>query len=224
MTYLAIILSGGRGSRLGHRRKDHISVGGRTLAQAAVDATDDAAGRVLVGPPTELMTRAGAAPIQHVWERPQYAGPAAGVAAGWDVLTAGQDLTSSPLGHASVPADELPVLILGVDLPKLELLVPELLVAWQQRAGQTKLILPKDETGKEQRLAVAISAAALAEVLQQRPFASLVDAPMKALFEEIGADAIEHPTLDPELLADIDTPADARTARAVLPQQTDRPQ
>ena len=222
MTYLAIILSGGRGSRLGHRRKDLISIGGRTLAQAAVDATDGAAGRILVGPPTELISRPGAAPIQHVWEQPQYAGPAAGVAAGWAVLTAGQDLSGQSLGHASVSVTELPVLILGVDMPRLNDLVPALLKAWQNRSATTQLLMPKDAEGKEQRLAVAISAAALSEALQRRPFASLVDAPMKALFEDLDTAAIEHPVLAPELLADIDTPGDARSVRAVLPQDTEK--
>ncbi|MFC0581837.1 molybdenum cofactor guanylyltransferase [Micrococcoides hystricis] len=219
MTYLAIILTGGRGSRLGNRRKDHISIGGRTLAQAAVDATDRAAGRVMVGPPTELMTRSGAAPIQHVWERPQYAGPAAAIAAGWEKLTAGADLGKNPLGHASVEASALPVLLLGVDLPRLEELVPALLQEWHNAPPGTKLVLPQDESGRDQNMAAVISAEALGNILAAKPFIGLVDASMRELFDAIEAGSVHRPVLAPALLMDIDTPADARAAKAKLPDK-----
>ncbi len=90
--YDAIVLAGGRGSRLGAGRKPELVVAGRRLVDIALAAVGSATRRVVVGdvavPPGVPLTR----------EDPPYGGPVEAVAAGlahldghapWTVLLAG---------------------------------------------------------------------------------------------------------------------------------------
>lgn len=74
----AVILAGGRGSRLGGRDKASIEVDGESLLRRAVDGARSAGCRevVVVGPP-----RAGWEEIVQVREEPAYGGPVAALAA-----------------------------------------------------------------------------------------------------------------------------------------------
>src|SRR5688500_7045137 len=93
----AIVLAGGRASRLGGIDKVLVPVGGAPLLRRAIDAVADAAGVVVVGPRRELdLDR------EVVWVRedPPFAGPAHAVAAGLAAL-------------APDAADE--ILVLGAD-------------------------------------------------------------------------------------------------------------
>lgn len=105
----AVILAGGRGSRLGGVRKADLVVGGRRLLDVVVDACDGCAPVVVVGeadldvPPGVLLTR----------EDPPFAGPAAALAAG----VAGLD------AHGDLPDW---VLCLGCDQPGVADVVPAL--------------------------------------------------------------------------------------------------
>lgn len=77
----AIVLAGGRGSRLGGVRKPEVQVGGRRLLDMALAAVGSARQVVVVGdvavPDGVLLTR----------EDPPYGGPVAAVEAGFAVLT-----------------------------------------------------------------------------------------------------------------------------------------
>jgi molybdopterin-guanine dinucleotide biosynthesis protein A len=93
--WIAVLLAGGRGSRLGGTHKPGIAVGGRTLLDLAVAAVHDADEIVVVGParPTEH-------PVRWTVEQPARGGPLAALAAG--------------LAAASAAADE--VALLAADL------------------------------------------------------------------------------------------------------------
>ena len=105
MKYDAIVLAGGRGSRLGGVNKPNVTVGGRRLLDQALAAVADAESVVVVGdvdvPDGVLLTR----------EEPPFGGPVAGVEAGFAVL-----------------ADHAPwTVLLASDLPDVEAAVAVLL-------------------------------------------------------------------------------------------------
>ncbi|WP_034620782.1 molybdenum cofactor guanylyltransferase [Cellulomonas sp. URHE0023] len=77
----AVVLAGGRGSRLGGSSKPEVVVGGRALLDHALDAVTDAARTVIVGPPS--VARPG---VRTVLEDPPDGGPVAGLAAGLAAL------------------------------------------------------------------------------------------------------------------------------------------
>lgn len=82
MSVDAILLAGGRSSRLGGVAKASLVRDGRTLLQLAIDAARAAGGRVVVvGPEVETTD-----PVRFVRERPVFGGPAAAIAAGLDAL------------------------------------------------------------------------------------------------------------------------------------------
>lgn len=101
----AVILAGGRATRLGGVAKPLIEVRGRTMLDAALAAAAAAESIVVVG----------AVPVPHgvlqTVEDPPHSGPAAGLAAGLDKLE-----TSTPW-----------TLVLASDVPGVELAVPGLL-------------------------------------------------------------------------------------------------
>ena len=80
-SFAAIILAGGRASRLGGADKASIELRGRTLLERTLDAVIDAAEVVVVGHqvPTER-------PVTFVVEDPRHGGPVAGLLTGRDSL------------------------------------------------------------------------------------------------------------------------------------------
>lgn len=98
----AIILAGGRGSRLGGVDKGALPVGGRALLDRVLDAARAAERVVVVGdgpvPAGVLLTR----------EEPVFGGPAAAVVAGLRALR----MPSAPPGASAL------VLVLACDLPE----------------------------------------------------------------------------------------------------------
>lgn len=80
-SFAAIVLAGGRASRLGGADKASIEVDGRTLLEHALDAVMDAAEVVVVGHhvPTDR-------PVTFVVEDPRHGGPVAGLLTGRDAL------------------------------------------------------------------------------------------------------------------------------------------
>ena len=84
LDYAAIVLTGGRSSRLGGTPKATLSSDGQPLVEVVLDAVRDARMRVVVG---EGPVPAGVLVTQ---EEPRYAGPAAAVAAGLRALRAAE--------------------------------------------------------------------------------------------------------------------------------------
>lgn len=118
LEYDAIILSGGRGSRLGGTAKGALVIEGRSLLTRALEATRYAAQRVVVGdgpvPDGVRLTR----------EQPAYAGPAAAVAAGLAALNEAlpdslpDALPDSPPVALSTLARSRWTLVLACDTPQ----------------------------------------------------------------------------------------------------------
>jgi molybdopterin-guanine dinucleotide biosynthesis protein A len=80
--YTALVLAGGRAARLGGQAKPQLRVGGRTMLEAVLQAADDAALRVVVGPhqpvPDDVLL---------VREAPPGGGPVAALRAGLAEVT-----------------------------------------------------------------------------------------------------------------------------------------
>jgi molybdenum cofactor guanylyltransferase len=96
--WAAVVLAGGRSSRLGGRHKPGLPVAGRTLLDHALTAVSAAAATVVVGP--EVPT---CRPVRWTREDPPGGGPVAGLAAGLAALT----------------VDAAEVAVLAADLPGL---------------------------------------------------------------------------------------------------------
>ncbi|MGL5827073.1 MAG: NTP transferase domain-containing protein [Nocardioides sp.] len=86
----AVILSGGRGRRLGELNKANLVVGETTLIDRAVHASAGAGQIVVVGPAVPIAV-AGGPSIRFVEESPPFGGPAAGLLAGRDAVGSAAD-------------------------------------------------------------------------------------------------------------------------------------
>ncbi|MET1154164.1 NTP transferase domain-containing protein [Arthrobacter sp.] len=157
----AVVLAGGRSSRLGGSPKALLQFDGATLLRRTLEAVRgsrriavvgpddllaevDAFRRTVAdGPPRLLLTR----------EDPPFSGPAAGIAAGVQALAADDD---------GVTVRRAPfTLLFACDMPLLAGL-PELLLGGAARAPAAKLWIPVDADGKRQPLACCADSAALA--------------------------------------------------------------
>jgi molybdopterin-guanine dinucleotide biosynthesis protein A len=78
----AVILAGGRSSRLGGKPKHRLTFDGATLLQRSLDAAGGAGAAVVVGPDPGVLP----AGVINCREEPPFAGPAAAVAAGLAAL------------------------------------------------------------------------------------------------------------------------------------------
>lgn len=136
--YAAIVLAGGRAARMGGRPKPELVLGGRRLLDRVLDVVDDAAVRVVVGPPVELP--AGVALTR---EDPAGGGPVAALAAGLAALG------TRPPTQVVVVAADLPFLTRDV--------VRALRTAATVRDGAVLL----DADGRDQHLLGAWQVAAL---------------------------------------------------------------
>ena len=123
--YTAVVLAGGRATRLGGRDKPQLRVGDRTLLAAVLAAVADAASRVVVGPPQELPDD-----VTLTREEPPGGGPVAALRA----------------GLAGVETDV--VAVLAGDLP----FVPGSLIGELRRRLHRDGVLVVDDTGRDQLL------------------------------------------------------------------------
>ncbi len=181
----AIVLAGGRGSRLGGRDKSAIAIGGRTTLDAVLAATAPLAVRVVVGPATLAVPHDGVVVVQ---EDPPRSGPAAGIAA----------------GLAAIETDCEYVLVLAVDLRH-----PAAVVSLLVSASETgeDVLLPVDETGREQPLAARYRTAALR--LAVAGAGPLAGAPVRRLTDALVARRLD---VGSGVTDDIDTEDDLRLA------------
>ncbi|WP_143340518.1 molybdenum cofactor guanylyltransferase [Demequina sp. NBRC 110057] len=159
----AIVLAGGRASRLGGADKGALVLGGDTLLARAIDAAADARALVVVGPP-------GVAPedMLSVREDPPFAGPVAAIAAGLEALP-------------SPPAER--VLVLACDMPYAAEAVPSLLAS---ASGDGTWAVDTD--GRVQPLLAVYRRAALAAALAGLD--SMVDVSMRRLTAGLSMTAV----------------------------------
>lgn len=177
----AILVAGGRSSRMAGTDKLLLELDGRSLLERAVSAVTNAGCRTVtvVGPPRTFPAE-GAAALTFVREDPPFAGPVAAIAAGLVVGTADW------------------VLVLATDLPGIDAGV-ELLVTAVDHDPESSAHIVVDRSGQAQWLLSIVRR----EVLV-RSIAGL--APQNASMRELfaGIDAAEHHD-DRGISDDVDT-------------------
>lgn len=195
--FSAIIVAGGRGSRMGGRDKALLPLGGRTFVDALVQSLPYGAPYVVVSPhfhgyPTAV-------------ERPLYGGPLAGVAAGWANLRArGIGQRQNPETGAGFGGGR--VAILAVDAPHSGGLLPALGVALDAEPLADAAVV-RAADGYRQPLCALWRAEALEAALDAvvSSTGSVHNRSMRTLMRH--AHIVEVPGTGAE--ADADTPADA---------------
>ncbi|MCC3270704.1 NTP transferase domain-containing protein [Arthrobacter gengyunqii] len=200
--YQAIILAGGRSSRLGGTPKALLESSGRTLLAVALEAASGARACAVAGPPElSAAVEAAGVPTLLVREEPPFSGPAAAVAAAWSALV----LKDKEAGR---PQPEW-TLVLACDMPFIAQAVAALLA--EARSVQIHPLPPSllslDETGREQPLAALYRTEALASAVGSidRPD-GLENLSMKRLLARVQWRNVAVP---PNSTADIDTWEDA---------------
>lgn len=144
----AVVLAGGRSSRLG-RAKEDVVVGGRTLLRRTLEASVDAGTIVLVGPPRDDLRLPN---VFHVREHPPFGGPVA-------ALAAAIERTAAPL-----------LLVLACDMPDVGSAVQALRA---ESIGDVDAVLAEDD-GRVQYLVGLYRRDALAgAVAEAAPGASM---------------------------------------------------
>jgi molybdopterin-guanine dinucleotide biosynthesis protein A len=178
--YDAVVLAGGRGSRLGAPSKPDLALAGRRLLDIALSAAGGARQIVVVGdvdvPPGVLRTR----------EDPPFGGPVAGLEAGLAVL-------EEPAAWT---------LLLACDLPDAEAAVASLLAASPAATHDGVCLLDGD--GRFQWLLGCYRTAALRARLADRG-----DPPVTALYRLLGPLNLLGVDPGTASVDDLDTPADA---------------
>lgn len=177
--WAAIVLAGGRASRLGGIDKPALEHAGRSLLRHAVDAVGGADPVVVVGPRRPL----GAA-VTWTVERPAGGGPVAALAAG------SAELVGLP--------DDTVVVLLAADLPAITSATVDRLLAAAGPAVGSVLV---DDTGRDQWLTSAWPLGRLRAALPAEP----AGAALRAVLRDLPARRVPA---EPGETADIDTPAD----------------
>lgn len=177
--FTAIIIAGGRATRLGGIDKTALLYNGRTLLQCALDAVRGASQVAVVGFGIELAPARG---LSQTTENPPWGGPAAALAAGVHNLR----LSSAPV-----------TVVIAADMPRVAEAVPLLLAALDDTHDG---VVAVDSTGQRQHLLGAYRTAAL------RAAPAEANASMRSVTAELNL--LELRIAD-ELCADVDTPMDA---------------
>ncbi|MET4158283.1 NTP transferase domain-containing protein [Agromyces sp. PvR057] len=203
----AVLLAGGRATRLGGASKPEQAVGGRTLLELAIDAARRAGARriVVVGPSS--LNAPGCLVVR---EDPPFGGPVAAIAAGLAALDepAAAPPRRSRSDASRDSADPAPdVLVLACDLPRAPAAVERLLTGrWRHPAADGVCLVDAD--GRTQWLTAICSRASLDRAL------ALLDGPADgaAMRQVMGrldlAEVADHGTA-----ADVDTWPDLERAR-----------
>ncbi|MDH6677643.1 molybdopterin molybdotransferase [Rhodococcus sp. LBL1] len=183
----AIVLAGGRATRMGGVDKPAIVVGGRRMLDTALRAVDRCSRVAVVGPyRDELPAR-----IVQTQESPAGTGPVAALAAGLAALDGSTDGL---------------VVVLAADLPTLDDRTVSQLVETLVAHPEAEASFAVDESGHVQFLLSVWRRPALTARLDA--LAGRENQPMKALMPD------RHVTVAVTGVADCDTPADLERARA----------
>lgn len=169
--YDAIVLAGGRGSRLGLVDKATLDVGDGPLLAGVLEAVAAARHVVVVGPPRDLPAH-----IHQVREEPVFGGPAAAVVTGLHALP-----TESGTDGAAPWT-----IVLGCDLPLARQAVP-LLLATRRDEG----CVLADGEGHAQWVAGVYSTSAL--VAAAESLGDATDRPLRALLGRLSTRALAAP-------------------------------
>jgi molybdopterin-guanine dinucleotide biosynthesis protein A len=188
----AVILMGGRASRLDGAAKGDLRLEGRTLLERVVAAADRARDRVVVGEVGESVL---SPEVRIVREQPPFGGPAAAVAAGVSELADDADAVLILAGDQPFVADAVPLLLAG-------------LPAAEDGDGARAV----DAEGRPQHLTCLVRRAALATAIDAvGAGGSLEGVSMRRLLETLRMVDVPVPE---RATMDVDTWADARAVGA----------
>jgi molybdopterin-guanine dinucleotide biosynthesis protein A len=188
--WTALVLAGGRGSRLGGDDKAAITIGGTSALDHLLKALPERVPVVVAGSESATLR-----PVTFRRESPPHGGPVAGIASGLDVV--------------STPVTAL----LGVDMPWAGGLLEHLIAEFE--SCDADALVPVDGSGFRQPLCAVVRTEALRDAL-----ALLGDPRGRSLRELMSLlDVRERPLSEPEMrwVDDIDTPQDLRRARSTQP-------
>ncbi|PQZ88150.1 hypothetical protein CQ018_17030 [Arthrobacter sp. MYb227] len=211
MKFDAIIVAGGRGSRMGGVSKPLLEHHGETLLEHSLNAVHEAQCIAVVGAHAlaEAVARymENAPETQRVVitrEYPSYAGPAAAVAAGRAALDDGPDEEEAqwPISSTDV------TVVLASDLLDPAPVVAQLLAMAGTSTARIDAWVPQDATGRLQTLSCAIRTSVLREAIKEASAAhgSLENASMMRLLATVQMERLKLPDVD---FSDIDTLSDA---------------
>lgn len=155
----AIILTGGRSSRLDFVPKSEFVVDSVTLVERSLSAADPARRTVIVGRAPEMVLPAG---VRVVREEPPFGGPVSGIAAGVTALF--PSTASATTSEESATADDA-VLILACDMPHIGSAVPSLVRSFNENPHADG-VLAVDSENRRQPLAAIYRALALVAALK----------------------------------------------------------
>ncbi len=203
VVFNAVVLSGGRSSRLGGTPKARLERDGRSLLDLTCLAVADARGVVVVGPEEHSLAGGlgsdgatttpadGQLLREFVRESPPFGGPAAALAAAVDHL-----------GDDDAPW----LLVMACDMPRVDQAIPALLAA---AAGDADSSYMARDGGRDQPLAALYRMDSLRDaVAAVHRSGGAQNLSMKALLARVQWRAIDVP---PGSTADVDTWADAQT-------------
>ncbi|MEG2423861.1 NTP transferase domain-containing protein [Glutamicibacter sp.] len=186
----ALVLAGGRGTRLGGDGKAEIELHGKRLVDRVVTAArKTGARRVVVVGPESTGTKADAV----IREDPPFAGPLAGIAAGL------AELAASGNGEWTM--------VLACDLQRPVAVASALIGGFGQRADDGLLLV--DAEGHAQWLAGIYRTSALGSVCAELG-ENLVNAPVRRALNQL---QLARVPVDDETSSDIDTPQALESAR-----------
>jgi len=185
--WTALVLAGGRGSRLGNADKAMITVGGVSTLSHLLGSLPGHVPIVVAGP-----SRTTGRPVTFAPESPAHGGPVAGIASG--------------LAAVRTPVTAL----LAVDMPWAGGLVGQLIAEFP--GCDADALVPVDGSGFRQPLCAVVRTEALRDAL--RALGAPAGRSLRELFCLI--DVRERPLLEGELRSvdDIDTPEDLTNARS----------
>ncbi|MCC3291664.1 molybdenum cofactor guanylyltransferase [Arthrobacter sp. zg-Y1110] len=214
--YDAVVLAGGRSTRLGGTPKALLLAGDRTLLETTLAAVQDARSIAVAGPPdlSNLLSSSalGGSPVTPllVREEPAYAGPAAAVGAAVAALA---DLEKRDSASGSLTDGGLKdrggspwTMVLACDMPQIASAVRALLDAAAVPPAES--LLAVDSSGNRQPLAALYRTADLRAAVASLAAEGLANKSMKALLARVQWRGVDVP---PTSTADVDTWNDAQT-------------
>lgn len=178
----AVILTGGRGSRLGMGEKAAVAVKGRTLLAGVLAGLPDAVPVVVVGPPMPTDRE-----VTFTIEQPRYGGPVAAVAAG--------------LTHVLSAT----VALVAVDMPDGAAVAVECVRRLVDADGDAAVV-PVDAEGRRQPLCAAYRVPSLRRALEA--MGDPAGRSMRELLSHLAVHELSMGAAGEALLHDIDTPED----------------
>ncbi|MFF1253633.1 molybdenum cofactor guanylyltransferase [Pseudarthrobacter sp. NPDC058329] len=186
----ALILAGGRSSRLGGVPKQGLVFQGATLLEKSLAAAAGASRAVVVGPDPGLLPEG----VLSCREQPVFAGPAAAVAAGLEAL-------------ANAGSGSAFTLVLACDMPRISSAVQVLRKALESREFRADGLMACGEDGRSQQLAGFYRTDVLTRAVKELASRdALISGSMRALLASLDLQLVTVPTGSTD---DVDTWDDA---------------